>query len=184
MTEPDIDVIENCHKCAEELEMTKLLQDCPHCGANDVVACHACAHWEEGEEGECSTCTKGCNFKPGPDTNYRREIEVTLRLDLTDAPHPDDVSAEEIVKEAYIEVDPIEDHGMIQRWPIVKVSEKTEDTTDIEAAAISLAHERYACGDTDIEIDDDTKVSIGEDGAWVQVWVFVDKDTIRTQTEW
>lgn len=39
----------------------------------------------------------------------------------------------------------------------------------IEAAQSKCA------GDSDVEVDDDAEISTGEDGVWVQAWVFVQK---------
>lgn len=37
-----------------------------------------------------------------------------------------------------------------------------------------LATERYSGEDT--QIDDDALVSVGSDGAWIQAWVWIDKE--------
>ncbi len=39
------------------------------------------------------------------------------------------------------------------------------------AKAIEAARQRYASDD--INIDDDANLSLGDDGVWVQAWVFV-----------
>ena len=49
------------------------------------------------------------------------------------------------------------------------------DEDQIKLRAIAIAKENYA---EMAEIDTDAKVSIGEDGAWVQAWVFVSSDQI------
>jgi len=44
---------------------------------------------------------------------------------------------------------------------------------------LELAKDRHCIGsDNEIEIDGDARVSRGEDGAWVQAWVFVPKELI------
>ncbi len=54
---------------------------------------------------------------------------------------------------------------------IAETLEDDEDDSETEALAVSLAGEKY--GSDDIEIDEDTRVSIGDDGAFVRAWVFV-----------
>lgn len=39
---------------------------------------------------------------------------------------------------------------------------------------VEAAKSKYA-GDTDVEVDNDADISTGEDGVWVQAWVFVQK---------
>lgn len=38
------------------------------------------------------------------------------------------------------------------------------------------AKNKFTVAREDIQIDDDAEVSIGEDGAWVRAWVFVEKE--------
>lgn len=40
-----------------------------------------------------------------------------------------------------------------------------------------IAIDEYAIGsDDNIEVDEDAKLSVGEDGTWVQAWVFINKE--------
>lgn len=50
----------------------------------------------------------------------------------------------------------------------------TEEPDQFRLDVIEAATKQYAYGsDDNIEIDDDAKISEGEDGTWVQAWVFV-----------
>ena len=55
------------------------------------------------------------------------------------------------------------------------VEEATDDVPD-DAVIRQLAVNQYASGE--INIDDDAVVSVGNDGAYVSAWVFVNKDEI------
>lgn len=53
---------------------------------------------------------------------------------------------------------------------------------DIEDKYREAAKATYQ-NDDDFEVDDDAKVSLGENGAFVQVWVWFDKDEIPVDEE-
>ena len=50
-------------------------------------------------------------------------------------------------------------------------------SNEIDGAYSSKAREIWV--DVDLEIDDDAKVSISDDGAWVAAWVWVDKHDVE-----
>lgn len=56
--------------------------------------------------------------------------------------------------------------------PLAKKLREEFDVSADEAQAIDTAREVWAV-DGEIEIDDDTQVSVGEDGIWVQGWLFI-----------
>ena len=58
-----------------------------------------------------------------------------------------------------------------------------EQTKQTDAAARHLAQRRYQHGTDDVEIDDNAGFSYGEDGVWVQAWVWVANDDITKRME-
>lgn len=52
-----------------------------------------------------------------------------------------------------------------------RLESQSEVTAEGLAAYIARAREEY--GSTEIEIDSDAALSIGDDGAWVQAWVWL-----------
>lgn len=55
-----------------------------------------------------------------------------------------------------------------------------KDTPAARDAAIACARHKY-CKDAadDVDIDDDARVSFGEEGVWVQAWVWCPNVTVR-----
>ena len=52
-----------------------------------------------------------------------------------------------------------------------------------KAAYITVARQRYTKSTYDIEIDDDPRVGITEDGAWVAAWLWVSQEEAGRREE-
>lgn len=55
-----------------------------------------------------------------------------------------------------------------------QTEEVDEGLADLQAQYRQCALGKYAEGSNDtIEVDEDAKISIGDEGAWVQAWVWI-----------
>lgn len=60
-----------------------------------------------------------------------------------------------------------------------EIEDDTEDDSELNDL-LELAREEYAHGsNNNIEIDDDADISAGNDGTWVQAWVFLSNEKLR-----
>jgi hypothetical protein len=55
-------------------------------------------------------------------------------------------------------------------------SQSPNEVKSLTSGYVAQARERYALSNFDLEIDEDAKVSVAENGAWVAAWVWVPKE--------
>lgn len=63
----------------------------------------------------------------------------------------------------------------------VNVGDLIELETDRIKAVMQVAEDIYCDDDYDIEIDNDAILSEGEDGPWIQAWLFVPKEKMEKE---
>lgn len=74
-----------------------------------------------------------------------------------------------------------EDFAETQRTASASVGDVEEIGDDRHLALIDLARDRHCISsDNEIEVDEDARISEGEDGIFVQGWLFLPNDVLTT----
>jgi hypothetical protein len=88
--------------------------------------------------------------------------------------------ADQVRNEAVGGIEDAQESGMFEGGTELTIGELAPTGTDRDLAIIELARDRHCLSSSEeIQVEEGGIVSIGNDGAWVQGWLFVPNDALR-----